>query len=128
MEKAPCCRHAPQPSSELDTFLPLEALPGLCGALAQESVPVVVELPGPGGWRVVGVRHPSHALELLEVPPAAAWIVQRPGCSGLVTRLVLLDQHGEVIASIVPAGGLGEPEPIAWRVQLLVSIVGSQAA
>ncbi|HHO49550.1 MAG TPA: hypothetical protein ENK18_01465 [Deltaproteobacteria bacterium] len=128
MEQGPCLRHAPRPRSGLDTELPLGALPGLCRALAAELVSVVVELPGPEGWCAATVHHPLHALELIDEPPASAWIVQRPGCGGLITRLVLLDRHGELVASIVPRGAPGEPEPIAWRVQLLVSIVGSRAA
>jgi putative heme degradation protein len=57
-----------------------------------------------------------------------AWVTQRPDCTGLVTRLVLLDEAGQAFACLAAARAAGEPEPTAWRVTLLMALLAAEQA
>ncbi len=128
MDDGPCCRDVPPSHPDLDTPLSLAVLPGLFRALSLEPLRLEIVWPEGCGWQRQVLDRAEEALTLFEDPPDTAWIVQRPGCGGLITRLVFLDRRGDPLAFVAPRRSPGAPEPVAWRVHLLVSIVGSRPA
>jgi hypothetical protein len=113
----------PQVVPDLDVQLPLGMLLWVLAKLDHEDVALALEAPSDGGWSAVRVT--GEALESDVARASEAWIVQRPGCAGLVTRVVLRDAEGAPLAAIVAARAPGTPEPVAWRVLLLLALFGS---
>jgi putative heme degradation protein len=86
-----------------------------------EEIRLLLEHPSPDGW--VGVPCCGRDLAELCRRVHSAWVAQRPGCGGLVSRLVLCDAGGEAFATISSARAVGAPEPMAWRVVLLLAVL-----
>lgn len=110
-------------SSDLDLSLPVGLLSWVAQRLAQEEVPAVVHLPSADGW--VSWPIAGDALAAFAEGAAEAWITQRAGCNGLVTRLILLDPDGRALACVDTSREPGAAEPVAWRVILLTALLAA---
>lgn len=123
----PCCADtAVFLRGDLDTPLPVGALPWLARGADREGLALVLQIPSEGSWS-------SWPLFPRELPALLdgceeAWVVQRPGCGGLVTRVLLLDTHGSVLAALAADREPGQGEPIAWRVLLLMALLAESCA
>jgi putative heme degradation protein len=111
---------------DLDTQLPISTLDWLAARLSREEIPLVLHLPCADGW--VSWPVSAHELPCLMDGTEEAWVAQRPDCTGLVTRLVLLDETGRAFACLAAARAPGEAEPTAWRVTLLMALLAEPAA
>ena len=111
-------------SFDLDLSLPVELLSWVAHRMEAEGVPAVVHLPSVDGWVTWSLPPPE--IGALANGAAEAWITQRSGCSGLVTRLVLLDEHGSALACIDTPRAPGAAEPVAWRVILLTALLAAR--
>jgi putative heme degradation protein len=111
---------------DLDTPLPVSTLEWVASRLAREQISLVLHLPCADGW----VSWPVSARELpcLMDGTEQAWVAQRPDCTGLVTRLVLLDEKGQAFACLAAERAPGQPEPVAWRVTLLMALLAAEEA
>lgn len=119
----PCCSaHSLDVFEAIDTPVDLDVLAGVIRRSEREGLALALHLPAAAGGTAC-------AGELLDVLGAAeeAWVVQRPGCSGLVTRVVLRDARGRTLAALAAARAPYAPEPTAWRVLLLLGILASEA-
>jgi hypothetical protein len=110
---------------DLDTPLPISTLDWVAQRLAREQIALVLHLPSADGW--VSWPVSAHELPCLMDGTEEAWVTQRPDCTGLVTRLVLLDEAGQAFACLAAARAAGEPEPMAWRVTLLMALLADEA-
>ncbi|MEZ4237735.1 MAG: hypothetical protein R3F59_16615 [Myxococcota bacterium] len=106
---------------DLDLQLAPASLAWVLEQLDREGVVPVLEQPSPDGW--TSQRTTGAALQQIVARAADAWIVQRPRCVGLVTRVLLCDGDGAPFASLAAARGPSQPEPTAWRVVLLVALL-----
>src|SRR5688500_17122461 len=105
-----CCSDLPPLAlDDLDLALPLDVLPALARWIDEERLATVVHRPTPAGWDAWPML--AHELVGLGARAGEAWIVQRPGCGGLVSRLVLLDVDRAPLACVAAARAPGAPEP-----------------
>jgi putative heme degradation protein len=111
-----CCND--DPLAGAIAVLPVGArqLSWLLSRCAADGVALMLML---GEREIWPVRARADVVALLGEPPERAWIVQRPGCSGLASALALARADGVVSGVLRPDRAPGSAEPMAWRVALV---------
>lgn len=121
MEPTCCTERSPTVDPGFDTPVALDAVESAVSTMVEAGLPMTLRLPCEAtGWCSAPLRRPALG-ELLD-GPVVGWVVQRPGCAGLTTRVVLVDGAGVAVAVVEPAREPRGPEPAAWPVSLLLGL------
>lgn len=116
-----CCTSTPvDVDPDLDVPIALEVLEHAVAGMVGEGVRMGIQLPGTGTL----LHWPLHTGEIADLldSDVTAWVVQRPGCAGLVTRVLVVGPERQLVAVIAPNRRNATPEPESWRIHLLLGL------